>query len=155
MVVEEFEGGRYLLLALWDHDGDRGQEEVEDAAGVVAEAAVAVAGVSAGEAGGGRGGAGGGGGGLRVWWLRPRWRSRGSALERRGEIRVGRPRLRAAWALSRAAMPPWPRVVSEPMMPGPGPTRIASQLSWVAAASSAPTVVRASCSPPYAGAAVT
>src|SRR3954452_10423748 len=55
MVVEEFEGGRYLLLALWDHDGDRGQEEVEDAAGVVAEAAVAVAGVSAGEAGGDQG----------------------------------------------------------------------------------------------------
>ncbi len=41
--------------------------------------------------------------------------------ERRGESRVGRPRASEAWAVSRAAMPPWPRRVSEPMIPGPGP----------------------------------
>src|SRR3954452_21496619 len=44
------ESGRYLWLVLWDRNVDGGQEEVEDSAGVVAEAAVAVAGVGAGEA---------------------------------------------------------------------------------------------------------
>ncbi len=61
---------------------------------------------------------------------------------------VGRPRDSDAWALSRAAMPPWPYAVSEPMIPGPGPTSTASQPSAFAAASSAPTVLSASCSPP-------
>ena len=72
----------------------------------------------------------------------------GVGAERRGESRVGRPRARAAWALSSAAMPPWPRRVSEPMIPGPGPTRAASQPRPLAAASRAPATESASCSPP-------
>ncbi len=88
---------------------------------------------------------------VRVWWLTGRWRSRGSALERRGESRVGKPRAREAWAVSRAAMPPWPRAVSEPMMPGPGPAMTASHPSFWAAASRAPATEIASCSPAVGG----
>ena len=50
-------------------------------------------------------------------------------------------------------MPPWPRRVSEPMIPGPGPTIAASQPA-ADIASSAPATDSASSSPPYAGAAV-
>ena len=94
-----FEGGGDPSLALGDGDVDRGQEQLEDGVGVVAQAAVALAGVAAGEARGDQ-------------------RREAEARGRRGRCR-GRPCRRGRSA------------VSEPMMPGPGPTRTASQPSAV------------------------
>ena len=47
----------------------------------------------------------------------------------RGTSRVRELSASAAWAESSAASPPWPSVVAEPRMPGPGPAIAASQPS--------------------------
>ena len=67
---------------------------------------------------------------------------------------VGQPSASAACAESSAAMPPWPSAERGAEDPGPGPDEhdvpaLLARPSWIA-----PAVVIASCSPPYAGPAV-
>lgn len=66
-VWKGFEGGSYLGLALRDGYVDWGEEQLEDGAGVVAQALVAVAEVGAGEAGGDQGGEAQGENGMGVF----------------------------------------------------------------------------------------